>query len=682
MSPIAAALNAAVRVLQDSAAAPLSADTVLARLPAGVHPADTIVMKRFAPAPIVQFLFQQPPWLMWTGVVIAAVLAVVLLRWLWPRVPGIWRWFLAWPRQVKVGFFVGLGAIALVAAAVGYKGYDYMMNDSRFCTGCHIFMPPGQMVAIADTGDYTLISQLAGKHDTINCHTCHEFHPMSEARKMVLWMSGFRYSEETINKNGAPAHGYVPRDVCETCHVQGAAKETWQAIAGTAGHRVHLESDSASGKLISGSECLTCHAQTAHVFTPTDSTCSQQGCHLTDETTIRLGRMSGQSGLHCTVCHEFTQSVPALATLDSATQTLRPARQQCLSCHAMQQVLPDFNAAREPHGGQCGVCHNPHNQETPEAATKTCASAQCHTDWRDVPFHVGAAHRRSAEQCLTCHAPHASRVDASDCEGCHTTVRDRTRFRPPLPFDTTRALRRITLAPGPADDPPRGKGDTPPEELPSGVSISAQAAQPDSFEHRPHRRLACIECHTTRSGRGSLTFERPRGCDICHHQAPAASRCGQCHQPDELAGRSISLHITVPKEPDRIRPVDFVHQTHGRYQCLECHTTPVTMAAPPRTATCRNCHENHHDAARDCSACHTGYDIRARHSPDVEASHQRCDACHTASTVELLLPNRSFCTTCHTAQRTDHHPNRECAACHLLSEPAEWKRRLTSRSGR
>ena len=85
-------------------------DTVLGRLPVGVHPADTVLAERFAPAPIVQFIFQQPPWLMWTGVVIAAVAAIAILVWLWPRIPGIWRWFRAWPGGAKAAFFGALGA--------------------------------------------------------------------------------------------------------------------------------------------------------------------------------------------------------------------------------------------------------------------------------------------------------------------------------------------------------------------------------------------------------------------------------------------------------------------------------------------------------------------------------------------------------------------------------------------
>ena len=119
----------------------------------------------------------------------------------------------------------------------------------------------------------------------------------------------------------------------------------------------------------------------------------------------------------------------------------------------MQKVLADFDEAKDPHGGKCGTCHNPHVQKTAAAAVKSCTTAGCHANWRDEPFHVGASHKQIAPQCLTCHVPHAAKVDASNCEGCHLSVRSRGRLRPPLPFDTTKALRRAdaTIAPEPPD---------------------------------------------------------------------------------------------------------------------------------------------------------------------------------------------------------------------------------------
>src|SRR6185503_16187869 len=98
--------------------------------------------------------------------------------------------------------------------------------------------------------------------------------------------------------------------------------------------------------------------------------------------------------------------------------------------------------AKDPHGGKCGTCHNPHKQKTAIEAAATCSNVGCHANWRDEPFHSGENHKHIASKCLTCHVPHRAKVDASDCAGCHRRVQQSTHLQPPLPFDTTKALKR------------------------------------------------------------------------------------------------------------------------------------------------------------------------------------------------------------------------------------------------
>ena len=159
------------------------------------------------------------------------------------------------------------------------------------------------------------------------------------------------------------------------------------------------------------------------------------------------------------------------------------------------------------------MCHNPHTDVKPADAMKSCADAGCHANWRSVAFHAGKAHRKVAEQCRTCHQPHAARVDASDCTGCHTTVRKGGgRSKPPLPFDTLKALQQSLLPVEPRPDSAaaevhslvdpgrsRGRGDAPFPDEPPGSAITRTAALADTFSHRTHRQLACITCHTTSS---------------------------------------------------------------------------------------------------------------------------------------------------------------------------------------
>jgi hypothetical protein len=223
------------------AAASLPAqDTATIRLPAGIHATDsTVDMLLFGDkvTPVVQWIFQKPPWVMWTGAILAGLIGLAIVWWLWGHRQAILTWFRTRDRAVKGAMAAGAIVFVALAAYGGVKTNNFMMHDKRFCNGCHIFVPSGQLWERADTGNYTLVNRLEGKHDTVGCHTCHAFNPAKEAVKMVLWMSGVREDE-------VPPHGKVPRDVCEKCHVQGAAKETWQAIAKTGGHRFHLESDS------------------------------------------------------------------------------------------------------------------------------------------------------------------------------------------------------------------------------------------------------------------------------------------------------------------------------------------------------------------------------------------------------------------------------------------------------
>ena len=127
----------------------------------------------------------------------------------------------------------------------------------------------------------------------------------------------------------------------------------------------------------------------------------------------------------------------------------------------MRALLATFDPAKEPHRGSCGMCHNPAHGREARRRAQVVRRRECHADWRSVAFHVGAAHKKVAQQCQTCHVPHAARVDASDCAGCHEAVRKGGgKFQPPVPFDTTKALQQSTrlIEPGRA----RGRGGDPP----------------------------------------------------------------------------------------------------------------------------------------------------------------------------------------------------------------------------
>jgi hypothetical protein len=641
------------------------------------HFIDSVVVKPAVPdplVPIVQWIFQQPSWVMISGIVVAAILGFSLVVLVWRRHTAIARWLGTRDRAIKLGMVSVVGVILLLMLGGGLAGYNYMMHDNDFCKGCHIFVPSGQAFVKPDTGTYLLVNKVEGAHDSLGCHACHPFEIKAQTKELFYWIAD--------RPEEVPPHAKVPRETCEECHVSGKAKQTWQRVASTAGHRVHLESDSSALKDVT---CLSCHARTAHRFQPADTTCAQQGCHLTDEVKIRLGRMTArfapenldpnEEQLYCNSCHQFTADAQ-FVTLDSAGSTLRPGEGQCLDCHEMRTLLAEFDPAKDPHSGKCGMCHNPHTDAKPADAMKSCAAAQCHADWRGVAFHVGASHRKVAERCETCHQPHAARVDASDCTGCHASVRKEGRkLKPPLPFDTTKALQQTLRLVEPGRS--RGRGDAPPPDDPVETSIAPDASPTDTFSHKQHRKLACITCHTTTSPTRRLTFEPPRGCQICHHQRPASSDCAACHQSTELAPPDpLTISVSVPRQVPRPREVSFGHEEHARLGCVDCHTTRVTLEPEPPVAACTACHEEHHAAQVDCASCHRTTQVMTAHAPPIDP-HQACDQCHTERTVLALEPTRSFCLACHGSE-TDHYQEKECTVCHLQASPEAYRARLTS----
>jgi hypothetical protein len=146
------------------------------------------------------------------------------------------------------------------------------------------------------------------------------------------------------------------------------------------------------------------------------------------------------------------------------------------------------------------------------------------------------------------------------------------------------------------------------------------------------------------------------------------------------APQQASMTVTVPGHPAKPRPVDFVHSRHTMKKCVDCHTTPVTLAPAPAIAQCKDCHSDHHAADRACSTCHAAADPKAAHT-SLEVAHQRCDACHTASTVAELTPTRTFCSTCHAEKAANHYLQKECSACHFLADPGAYRGKLTKTSG-
>jgi hypothetical protein len=610
-------------------------------------------------AAVLRFFFNLPQWFQIAGFIAGVLVAVAVLVLVWRHRAAILQWLVSRPRSTKIELAAIVGIVALAAAAGGAVSFHYIEHDNGFCTGCHVMKEPFQRFA-------------GSKHDSLECHNCHQQSMVASMRQLYLWVAE---RPEKIGK-----HAKVPTRVCSNCHVQGNAKEKWQRIASTAGHRTHLQSDSSALKNV---QCVTCHGHEVHRFVPVNATCAQSGCHVNVQ--IKLAKMRDQTELHCVVCHRFTADVPLLATYDSARHTLVPSMKQCLSCHEMQAVLAEFDPAHDPHRGTCGDCHNPHTQASPTEAARTCTSAKCHADWRSDPFHVGKNHRNVNEHCTLCHEPHHAKVDPSDCAGCHAAVKQRRGgkgLNPPLPFDTAKALRQGVSTSGVLHFQSRGNGPFFHQPPPGGDPRGGKAAA-DSFPHGLHKRFACITCHTSQSEHGRLTFVAPRGCQICHHQAPQTSDCSKCHSATELTHpESVTVRVTVAGAEPRLHAARFEHERHRALKCVACHTTPATLEPQPAVASCAACHDDHHARGKPCAYCHNdggSAAVHAAHAPPAEA-HSGCDACHAAAIVARLVPDRGLCLTCHAAQQ-EHHRDRECTLCHFGASPEAFQSHLREDAG-
>ena len=599
----AQAVDSAARVVQRDTLHGAALDSVVVRspLPGGV-------------AAFSRWLFNLPQWLQIAAFALAVLGGLALAVVAWRRRRALLAWFGAHSRAWKLAAAAGLGVFVLAAAGGGAASWNYMQHDNDFCVSCHVMTPAFQRFRTSE-------------HRKLECHACHQQSIFASAQELYYWVA------ERPEK--IPPHAPVPTRICSECHVQRDADSAWKRIVATAGHRVHLLSDSAplKGKV----ECVTCHGQEVHRFIPADRTCAQSGCHELDDTKIRLGKMASQTTLHCTGCHQFTRSVPEALAADSARAAMTPGQPQCLSCHQMRTQLTELDPRREPHGATCGACHNPHTQETPDKAFGSCTSAGCHAGVDTVtPMHRGLPPRAVAD-CGQCHQAHDWKVQASACLDCHADV-----------FDRPSRGGAGALAFSAARQPPaRGAGS------------------PPRFSHSIHRDVGCASCHSNERRHGETLVRTARDCASCHHRADRATSCTGCHAEREPTppGR-VTVSVT-PAAGARARPrqLPFAHAPHREVACADCHTAPVTLAVQ---RGCESCHAEHHVPTADCLSCHAGPVLQAHKL----SSHEGCSAsgCHTSRVAASLAPVRAVCLSCH-QDLTRHRPGRECADCHRVTWP-------------
>ncbi len=582
---------------------------------------------------IFRYLFTTvPQWVQIGGIAIGVPLACIVAWQLWRHRRSLWAWWLARTSIVKIALASTIIMLAAVGLGSGLYGYNYVMHENDFCQSCHVM-------------DVAWNKFQVSAHKDIQCHACHR-QPMYVSSKELFWWVLER-------RMTVPPHDKVPSAVCSECHMRVGTDSARTLVTLTAGHAVHLKSDSTALKNV---QCVNCHGRDFHVFTPNNASCAQSGCHA--NTKVNLGAMSNRGFPHCTACHDFRTLVKPGTNVTEAKLALVPNATNCLKCHAMTDQIKRFDLAADPHKGNCGSCHDAHKQKEPREAFKTCANAGCHANADTLTaFHRGLGNHALGD-CGACHVAHSWKVKGGNCLECHKTINlDRPKATRASVLPRTELRHRVAARS--AGSPRRGHATArlAANRLPR---IAPPARDTARFLHSRHASVGCTQCHSTSSSHGGLTFARPAGCNGCHHGAQQRVDCAKCHDVASLSARAMPMRFAISARRDPVtRPVQFAHARHASLGCTKCHTNG---ASRPVTTTCASCHTNHHSATADCATCHT----TARDGHD-RASHAGCASCHTDATVAALPASRVVCLTCHQPQRT-HYPAADCATCHALAD--------------
>jgi hypothetical protein len=580
---------------------------------------------------VVRAMLNAPSWLQ-IAVVLGGVVAVAVFAvWVWLHRAGL----IGWMRTRSRGWKIALAGVSILiltgAASFSLASWKYTQHDNGFCIGCHVM-----------GSAWTKFQH--SEHRKLLCHDCHQQSIFASMRQLYLWVAE--------RPSDIPPHAKVPTAICATCHNQSNPDSTWKRILATAGHRVHMRKDDPKLRDV---QCVTCHGAEVHHFVPVDKTCGQSGCH--ENITIKLGKMAGQTSLHCTGCHDFTQPVgmDVAVSPDSASLHLVPTGAKCLDCHQMRtrmsSELAMLDPKTEPHGGVCGSCHNPHQQDVTKAAFESCGTATCHARADTLtPFHRGLA-QGALERCGSCHAPHTWKVESKNCVACHRAggkipVRD---LRP--------GAKRVH---GPAVDE-----DVDTLELVDDAAPAPPAAD-TTFSHARHKTLACTACHSAQRSHGEMTIKRPIGCLECHHGTTQKATCATCHASSTLPDQPQTVPVSMSvRSGSPTRTLPFEHERHTKFECKSCHSTPVTLAA---AKTCASCHAEHHTEAATCRTCHPAMPRAVQRVAHPRATvHDGCggSGCHRDAAILALPPVRNVCIACHSAQ-TNHKPGGDCGSCHLI----------------
>lgn len=220
----------------------------------------------------------------------------------------------------------------------------------------------------------------------------------------------------------------------------------------------------------------------------------------------------------------------------------------------------------------------------------------------------------------------------------------------------------------------------------------------------------CKACHSEHLGRDAdivnlsrTAFDHARtdfqltgahaaaDCEACHKPGrkyrEAASRCIDCHRPDEPHGGKLGADCGACHETtgwgqgrfDHGRTRFALRDRHAAVTCTACHAGNRYAGTPTQCAACHAPDDAHRGArGADCASCHgtsgwktTTYDHARETGFALAGAHARvdCKGCHTTASLKDPLPRD--CAGCH--RKADPHASRFGDACEKCHGTSAWK---------
>ena len=173
-----------------------------------------------------RFLFSTvPQWVQLAGILIGVPVGLVLAWLVWKNRTALITWFQTRSRGYKIAVASAFAILALSGGGTGLVGYHYMMHNNDFCQSCHIMDTAWNRFQVS-------------AHKSLTCHECH---------RQPIWVSSIElYWWVTERRMAVPAHDKVPTKICAECHMQGVGDSSRKNVMLTAGHVVHMKSDSSA----------------------------------------------------------------------------------------------------------------------------------------------------------------------------------------------------------------------------------------------------------------------------------------------------------------------------------------------------------------------------------------------------------------------------------------------------